>query len=87
MVGETQCVGLMGAVQLAEDKASRKRFEDKEKAGVEVRNHCLANGLVLRATGDRMLFSPPLVISRSEIDQMIEITRKGLDHAWKVMRG
>ncbi len=87
MVGETQCAGLMGAVQLAEDKASRTRFADKEKAGVEVRNHCLANGLVLRATGDRMLFSPPLVISRAEIDDMIAITRKGLDHAWKVMRG
>ncbi len=87
MVGETQCVGLMGAVQLAEDKASRTRFADKEKAGVEVRNHCLSNGLVLRATGDRMLFSPPLVISRAEIDDMIAITRKGLDHAWKVMRG
>lgn len=87
MVGETQCVGLMGAVQLAEDKASRTRFADKEKAGVEVRNHCLSNGLVLRATGDRMLFSPPLVISRAEIDDMIAITRKGLDHAWKVMKG
>ncbi|MDF1631927.1 aspartate aminotransferase family protein [Mycoplana sp. MJR14] len=87
MVGETQCVGLMGAVQLAEDRASRTRFADKEKAGVEVRNHCLSNGLVLRATGDRMLFSPPLVISRAEIDDMIAITRKGLDHAWKVMKG
>lgn len=87
MVGETQSVGLMGAVQMAEDKASRKRFEDRERVGIEVRNHCLENGLVLRATGDRMLFSPPLVISRSEIDEMIEITRKGLDHAWRVMRG
>ncbi|MCD2181034.1 aspartate aminotransferase family protein [Rhizobium sp. GN54] len=87
MVGETQCVGLMAAVQLAEDKADRRRFEDKERAGVEVRNHCLANGLVLRATGDRMLYSPPLVITRAEIDDMITITRKGLDHAWKVMRG
>ncbi len=40
-----------------------------------------------RATGDRMPFSPPLVISRAEIDDMIAITRKGLDHAWKVMKG
>ncbi|MCV3738569.1 aspartate aminotransferase family protein [Rhizobium sp. TRM96647] len=86
MVGETQCVGLMAAVQLAEEKADRRRFEDKERAGVEVRNHCLANGLVLRATGDRMLYSPPLVITRAEIDDMIAITRKGLDHAWKVVR-
>jgi putrescine aminotransferase len=87
LVGQTQSVGLMGAVQLVDDKASRKRFEDKEKVGVEVRNHCLANGLVLRATGDRMLYSPPLVITRAEIDQMIETTRKGLDHGWKAMKG
>ncbi|SOC39982.1 putrescine aminotransferase [Rhizobium subbaraonis] len=87
LVGQTQSVGLMGAVQLVDDKASRKRFEDKEKVGVEVRNHCLANGLVLRATGDRMLYSPPLVISRGEIDQMIETTRKGLDHGLKAMKG
>ncbi|MDR6757255.1 putrescine aminotransferase [Mycoplana sp. BE70] len=87
MVGQTQSVGLMAAVQLAEDKETRARFEDRERAGVEVRNHCLANGLVLRATADRMLYSPPLVITRGEIDQMIVITRKGLDHAWKVMKG
>ncbi|KAI1691995.1 aminotransferase class-III domain-containing protein [Ditylenchus destructor] len=87
IVGQVQQVGLMAAVQLAEDKASRKRFEDKEKAGVTVRNHCLENGLVLRATGDRMLFSPPLVITHAEVDQMIDITRKGLEHAWKVMKG
>ena len=50
-----------------------------------MRNHCLENGLVLRATGDRMLFAPPLVITHAEVDQMIDITRKGLEHAWKVL--
>ncbi len=85
IVGEVQQVGLMAAVQLAEDKATRKRFEDKETAGVTVRNHCLANGLVLRATADRMLFSPPLVITHAEVDEMIDITRKGLEHAWSVL--
>lgn len=87
MVGQTQSVGLMAAVQLVEDKSTRKRFEDKEKAGVEVRNSCLSDGLILRATGDRMLYSPPLIITREQIDQAIDITRKGLDHAWKVMKG
>jgi len=38
-----------------------------------VRNHALANGLVLRATGDRMLASPPLVISHEEVDEMARI--------------
>lgn len=87
IVGEVQQVGLMAAVQLAEDKGTRRRFEDKETAGVTVRNHCLANGLVLRATADRMLFSPPLVITHAEVDEMIDITRKGLEHAWSVLAG
>ena len=87
MVGETQSVGLMGAVQLAESKATRGRFEDRERAGVEVRNHCLANGLVLRATGDRMLFSPPLIITRDEVDTMIRTTRAALDAVWAEAKG
>jgi putrescine---pyruvate transaminase len=86
MVGEVQSVGLIGAVQLAADKKTRERFKDGERAGVEVRNHCLAKGLVLRATGDRMLYSPPLIVTRAEVDEMIDTTRKGLDHGWKVMR-
>jgi len=35
---------------------------------------------VMRATGDRMLASPALTISRSEVDQIIETLRHGLDH-------
>ena len=56
-----------------------------DDVGTLVRNKCVEAGLIMRATGDRMLFSPPLVISHAEVDQMIDITRKGLEHAWKVM--
>lgn len=86
MVGETQCVGLMGAIQLVEDKATRGRFEDGERIGAEVRNHCLANGLVLRATGDRMLLSPPLIITRDEIDTLVRTTRAALDAVWATVK-
>ncbi|SIR14761.1 putrescine aminotransferase [Rhizobium sp. RU20A] len=85
IVGEAVSVGLMGAVQLSADKATRRRFADKEAAGVAVRNHCLENGLILRATGDRMLASPPLVISEAEVDEMVTKLRAGLDHAWGVL--
>ena len=49
--------------------------------------YALANGLVLRATGDRMLASPPLVISHEEVDEMARIARIALDAAWKELRG
>lgn len=85
-VGEAQSVGLMGGLQLAAEKKTRTRFEKPDLIGALVRNHALANGLVLRATGDRMLASPPLVISHEEVDEMARIARLALDAAWKELR-
>jgi putrescine aminotransferase len=85
-VGEAQSVGLMGGLQLAADKKTRSRFEKPDPIGALVRNHALANGLVLRATGDRMLASPPLVISHKEVDEMARIAKLALDAAWKELR-
>ncbi len=86
-VGEAQSIGLMGGLQLAADKKTRTRYEKPDAIGALVRNHALANGLVLRATGDRMLASPPLVISHEEVDEMARIARIALDAAWKELRG
>ncbi|WP_416065810.1 aspartate aminotransferase family protein [Rhizobium sp. ZK1] len=86
-VGEAQSIGLMGGLQLAADKKTRTRFEKPDPIGSLVRNHALANGLVLRATGDRMLASPPLVIRHEEVDEMARITKIALDAAWKELRG
>jgi putrescine aminotransferase len=47
-----------------------------------VRNHALTNGLVLRATADRMLASPPLIISHEQVDEMVRIARLALDAFW-----
>ena len=80
IVGEAVNVGLMGGLQLAVDKTTRQRFAKPDDVGIVVRNHCLENGLVMRATGDRMLASPALTISHSEVDRIIETLRKGLDH-------
>ncbi|QWW68888.1 aspartate aminotransferase family protein [Rhizobium sp. WYJ-E13] len=86
-VGEAQSIGLMGGLQLAADKKTRTRFEKPDPIGSLVRNHALANGLVLRATGDRMLASPPLVIRHEEVDEMASIAKIALDAAWKELRG
>jgi putrescine aminotransferase len=86
MVGEAVSVGLMGGLQLAADKATRRRFEKPDAVGSAVRNHALRNGLVLRATADRMLASPPLIISKDEIDTMVRIARQALDAVWPEVR-
>ncbi|CAN7231509.1 aspartate aminotransferase family protein [Neorhizobium sp. LjRoot104] len=80
VVGQAESVGLIGGLQLAADKATRRRYAKPDDIGTLVRNHCVENGLILRATGDRMLASPALTISRSEVDEVIEKLRNALDH-------
>ncbi len=43
------------------------------------RDHCFENGLIMRAVGSRMVMSPPLVISRAEIDELCEKARLCFD--------
>jgi putrescine aminotransferase len=43
------------------------------------RGHCFDNGLIMRAVGDTMIISPPLVISLAEIDELVSKARKCLD--------
>jgi putrescine aminotransferase len=79
LVGEVRGIGLIAALELVKDKATRQRWVAGGKVGGLCRDFCTANGLVMRATGDTMLVSPPLVISKSEIDELIEKARKSLD--------
>jgi len=43
------------------------------------RGHCFANGLIMRAVGDRMIIAPPLIITRAQIDEMAGLIRLCLD--------
>ena len=53
--------------------------EDRGKVGVICRDIALKNGLILRATYDSMLLSPPLIISRAQIDELFEKAWKSLN--------
>ena len=79
LVGEVQTCGLMGAVQLVKDKARSAVFAGDLEVGMVCRGHCFANGLIMRAVGDRMIVAPPLVITRAQIDEMMALIRRCLD--------
>ena len=78
LVGEVRGLGMLGAIELVKDKATRARYEG-QGAGMICRQHCFDNGLIMRAVGDTMIIAPPLVISREEIDELVEKARKCLD--------
>jgi putrescine aminotransferase len=79
LVGEVRLTGLIGALELVKDKGKREFFADRGKVGLICRDYCIANGLIMRATRDTMLIAPPLVISRAEVDELVEKARRALD--------
>ena len=79
LVGEVQTCGLMGAVQMVSNPATGQTFDASLGLGMVCRGHCFANGLIMRAVGDRMIIAPPLIITRSQIDEMMALIRRCLD--------
>ncbi|QIE46341.1 aspartate aminotransferase family protein [Pseudohalocynthiibacter aestuariivivens] len=80
LVGEAPIVGMMGSIALTPDAATRAKFAGNEgDVGLICREHCFQNGLVMRHVGDRMIISPPLVITDAEIDTLVERAWTALD--------
>ena len=81
LVGQVRTFGLLGAIEIVRDKETRERFQPAGSAAVVVRDHAVANGMMMRATGDTMILSPPLIWTRREIDMAAERIAKALDLA------
>jgi 4-aminobutyrate--pyruvate transaminase len=72
LVGEVRGIGLIGAIELVADKASRTPFDPKAGVGAFLVKRAHHHGLIVRALGDSIAFSPPLIINEAEIDLMLE---------------
>jgi putrescine aminotransferase len=79
IVGEVRSLGLIGAVEIVRQPGTNLRFGDKEgTAGTVLRDRCIANGLMVRAVRDSIVVCPPLIITETEIDRLVEIFDKSL---------
>ena len=87
LVGEARSLGLIGAVEIVAEPGTNRRFGGGGKAGIVVRDICIANGLMVRGVKDSIVMSPPLIITHAEIDRMIGIIAAALDEAEPVLRG
>jgi putrescine aminotransferase len=83
LVGEVRGRGLIGAIELVQDKAKRQFYPSKLGVGMICRNHCFKSGLVMRAVRDSMVFAPPLVISDAEVDEFVGLAVKAIDQTHK----
>ncbi len=79
LVGEARGIGLIGALELVQHKATRARFTPLGDVGTVCRDFCFQQGLIMRAVGDTMIIAPPLIITREEIDELALRARRCLD--------
>jgi putrescine aminotransferase len=79
LVGEARGVGLIGALELVRDKDQRQGFAEPGEIGTLCRDFCIINGLVMRAVRDTMIIAPPLIMTRNQVDELIDKARKSLD--------
>jgi adenosylmethionine-8-amino-7-oxononanoate aminotransferase len=82
-VGEARGLGMMAAVELLEDRASRKRFDASKGYGEKLRLECVKRGLWSRAYKDSYYLSPPLTTSREEVDRIVDILDESLQAVFK----
>ncbi|MET0574751.1 MAG: aspartate aminotransferase family protein [Mesorhizobium sp.] len=81
LVGEVRTFGFLAAIEIVKDKKTRERFMEPGSAAVTIRDHAIANGMMLRATGDTMIMSPPLIWTRDTIDMACDRLLNALDLA------
>lgn len=75
IVGEVRGVGLLGAVEFVADRHTKRRFDPQLKVGARISKAARDRGLIARAMphGDILGFAPPLVVSESEIDEIVDL--------------
>jgi putrescine aminotransferase len=83
LVGEVRGVGLLAAIELVADKATRETYPRDRDIGTHCRNYCFESGLVMRAIRDTMVLSPPLVVTELEIEEIIGLAKSAIDKTAK----
>jgi 4-aminobutyrate--pyruvate transaminase len=84
LVGEVRGVGLMGALELVRDRATRQAFDPAHAVGPQAVRFARQHGLIVRTLGDSVAFSPPLIIDEAEIAELLARFGRALDDtlAW-----
>ena len=80
-VAEVRQRGMILAIEMVRDKASRQPYPWQERRGMRVYRHALERGLILRPIGSVIYFMPPYVITPEEIELMVTVAREGIELA------
>ncbi|MEM7076368.1 MAG: aminotransferase [Pseudomonadota bacterium] len=77
IVGDVRGMGFLGCLECTPEYGERS-YEKDLKFGARIDEVCEEMGLILRPFGNMAVFSPPLIMTESEIDDMFDIMEAGL---------
>jgi adenosylmethionine-8-amino-7-oxononanoate aminotransferase len=73
-VAEVRQTGMIVAIELVADKATRRPFAPEERRGLLAYRRALAEGVVLRPLGEVLYWMPPYCIDEPALRQLARAT-------------
>ncbi|AJX93966.1 aspartate aminotransferase family protein [Burkholderia pseudomallei] len=86
LVGEVRGIGLIAAVELVGDKASKLPYGKPGELGRMVNDALIRQGVISRAMGDAIAFCPPMIIQQEQVDEIIDRFTASLDEVHHAIR-
>jgi adenosylmethionine-8-amino-7-oxononanoate aminotransferase len=77
-VGDVRGLGLMAAVELVEDRASKRSFDPAKKVGDRINLAMRRRGVFTRNRNEVFMFAPPLVITEAQVDRIVAVLRESI---------
>jgi len=87
LVADVRGTGLLTGMEMMADRATRTPFDTDRGVGRMVDRHARKHGLITRFIGDRIAFSPPLIVTETDVDEIAKRLRAALDDAHAELRG
>jgi adenosylmethionine-8-amino-7-oxononanoate aminotransferase len=78
-IGEARGIGLMGALELVADKASKSPLPANLQVSERLANEALRNGLIVRPLGASIVIAPPFISTAEDIDEIFQLLKCSLD--------
>lgn len=80
-VADVRQTGMIVAIEMIKNKNTKEHYPWQERRGLKVYQHALQNNVLLRPLGNVVYFMPPYVITKEQIDQMINVAWQGINLA------
>jgi putrescine---pyruvate transaminase len=90
LVAAAETCGFVAGLNLVKAKGNNRfdveLFAPELEVGMICRRHLFQNGMIMRAVGDRMIIAPPLITSKTQINEMIGLIGHSLDATMAELR-